>query len=459
MRTLKLALGITALLAAQHQAFATNWFELQNNEQPGAAPYTVWGFIQPQYVHNEGGAVNGIAAPAGAKAYNGQTALFNLVGPDVTHRDQLQIFRARGGVRGVIPGTGEKINYFVLGEVGNNGLTRERHAVLTDASVTFNQIPGARVRVGLGRLPLGEEAMQGVQIMDYINFTGVTDGLLNERQVAPYSTTRPTLPTLGVPFKISKISGAIAGYRDVGVEIYDWFRKDQWEYAYALMVSQGNGIGFDNTLNRGNHDVTGRLQASYVFGGKGPKREDATAYIWRQEGDRAFNGTDYARTREGVGAKYLRNGLRLSGEYIRGRGMIYVSPQPQFNDVGGSVAFEPVNMVAVESSNKASGYYLDMGWRFNQKWEADLRYDEFSKLTNSAFDERKTTTWTLGAQYFFSPALRFQVNYEIRNAKVVDPNAAGLSGTATQQHTQLSNNTTTLNTMGNRLSAQLTWIF
>jgi phosphate-selective porin len=113
----------------------------------------------------------------------------------------------------------------------------------------------------------------------------------------------------------------------------------------------------------------------------------------------------------------------------------------------------------VESSNKASGYYLDMGWRFNQKWEADLRYDEFSKLTNSAFDERKTTTWTLGAQYFFSPALRFQVNYEIRNAKVVDPNAAGLSGTATQQHTQLSNNTTTLNTMGNRLSAQLTWIF
>jgi hypothetical protein len=96
MRTLKLALGITALLAAQHQAFATNWFELQNNEQPGAAPYTVWGFIQPQYVHNEGGAVNGIAAPAGAKAYNGQTALFNLVGPDVTHRDQLQIFRARG---------------------------------------------------------------------------------------------------------------------------------------------------------------------------------------------------------------------------------------------------------------------------------------------------------------------------------------------------------------------------
>lgn len=459
MRTLKLALGVAVLLAAQNQALATNWLELQNNEQPGAAPYTLWGFIQPQYVHNEGGAVNGIASPNGTKAYNGQTALFNLVGPDVTHQDQLQIFRARGGVRGIIPGTDEKINYFVLGEVGNNGLTRERHMVLTDASVTFNHIPGARVRVGLGRLPLGEEAMQGVQLMDYINFTGVTDGLLNERQVTPYSTTRPTSPILGVPFKISKISGAIAGYRDVGMEVYDWFRKDQWEYAYALMLSQGNGIGFDNKLNRGNHDVTGRLQASYVFGGKGPKREDATAYIWRQEGDRAYNGTDYSRIREGVGAKYLRDGLRLSGEYIRGRGMIYVAPQPQFNDVGGTVAFEPVDMVAVESTNKASGYYLDMGWRFNPKWEADVRYDEYNLLTNSAFDERKLTAWTLGAQYILSPALRFQVNYEIRDRKVVNPNAAGLSGTATQQQTQLNNNVTILNTTGNRLSAQLTWIF
>src|SRR5512142_317002 len=58
---------------------AANWFALQNNELPGAKPNTFWGFIQPQYVHNQGGAVNGMAAPAQVQGYNGQPAVFNLV--------------------------------------------------------------------------------------------------------------------------------------------------------------------------------------------------------------------------------------------------------------------------------------------------------------------------------------------------------------------------------------------
>ncbi|HUX63354.1 hypothetical protein [Sulfuricella sp.] len=266
MKKTILAAALVAAFWHAPASFATNWFQLQNNEQPGAAPYTFWGFIQPTYTKNEGGTVSGIpatvvspvnganvAVPAALRAYNGQTALFNLVGPDLAHSDQLQMFRARPGVRGVIPGTDEKINYFALAELGNNALTRERQAVLTDATVTFNYIPGARIRVGLGRLPLGEEAMQGVQIMDYINFTTVTDQLLNERFVAPYVNApgRTSPAVVGAPMAMSQLKGAFGGFRDVGVEVYDWFNRGRWEYAYALMASQANGIDFSDDLNSG----------------------------------------------------------------------------------------------------------------------------------------------------------------------------------------------------------------
>lgn len=450
---------LLAALGYAQAASATNWLELQNNEQAGAKPYTFWGFVQPTYTYNQGDAVNGITAPPGLTPYNDHTALFNLVAPDNTNKDKLQLLRARGGVRGVIPGTDEKINYFTLVEVGNNGLTREKSAVFTDATISFNYIPGARIRAGLGRLPLGEEAMQGIQVFDYINFSNVTDNLLNERFVVPYSTTRPTSPALGVPLASSKVEGAVGGFRDVGVEIYDWFKRDKWEHAYAVMLSQGTGIDFSNDANSGNHDVSVRLQTAYVFGGAGPKRDDAMFYVWHQEGQRKFNGNDYSRVREGIGAKYLRGNLRASGEYIRGRGMIFIGANPPFNDVGGATAFEPVTLVALADTNKADGYYVDLGWKITPKWEVDVRYDQLNRLTNSAFDEREFTTWTLGPQYFFTPKLRLAMNYEIRKLKVENPDAKGQTGTAIAQQTQLKDAGIIASSMGNRISAQLTWSF
>lgn len=445
---------LLASLVQSHTSVAANWFQLQNNEMPGAKAYRFWGFIQPQFVSNEGKAVSGITVPSpGLASYNGRTAVFNQVGPDLSHGEQFQIFRARPGVRGVIPGTNAKINYFLLAELGNNGLTRERSAVITDATVSFNYIPGMRVRVGLGRLPVGEEAMLGEPAMDYINFTGATDGLLNERFVTPYANAARThSPILGVPLKQSKLAGAVGGYRDVGVEVYDWFARGKWEYSYAVMVSRANGIGFNTENNPGNHDISGRLQASCIFGGKGPKREDVTVYIWHQAGKRAYAGSDYSRIREGVGAKYVHGSLRLGGEYIRGSGMIYVGPNPPFNDAG-APAFEPVTLVAVEASNTANGYYIDMGWTILPKIEADLRYDTYDRLPNSTFDERKFTTWTLGGQYFYNHNLRFTVNYEFRKLQSPAP-----FGTAAQK-TQLTDAGIIGNSMGNRLSAQLTYTF
>ena len=185
----KTALAVAMLAAIGHApaSFATNWFTLQNTEAPGAPAAKFWGFIQPQYVNNAGGAVTGLVTPATGSStvgvpavYNNHAPVFNTVGPDLAKTSQAQIFRARPGLRGAV--ADGKVNYFLLGELGNNGLTTTKQAVFTDATVTFNTSV-TRIRLGLGRLPIGEEAMLGEPAMDYINFTNVTDGLLNERFV------------------------------------------------------------------------------------------------------------------------------------------------------------------------------------------------------------------------------------------------------------------------------------
>lgn len=444
-----LAAGLAAALGCAQPSLAANWLELQGNERANAPTFTLWGFIQPTYMASRSTQVTGLTGPAGITRYNGHDLIPNLVAPDYKHGSELFFQRARPGIRGVMP-FDSRINYFVLAELGKNGLTREQDVVLSDASLTFNYIPGARIRAGLFKLPTGEEALEAVHVLDYVNFTNVTDNLLNERIViragaAPGRTTNIPAGLTG-----ASVVGSTSGFRDIGIQAYDWFRHERWEYAYALMVSNGDGINHVGDTN-GSKDVTLRLQTSYIFGGSGARREDVTAYLWHQEGKRTFGSRDYSRIREGIGAKYLRHGLRLGGEYIRGRGMIFNGPQPPFNDAG-APALEPLYAVAPDSSNRADGWYLDAGWRFLPKWEADLRYDTLDRLPNSAANERRFNTWTVGLQHFFTPKARVTFNYEFREQKV--PNPGAITPAA-----QSTNAQAIANALSDRMSLQLTYIF
>ena len=456
---------------------AANWLEMQNNVPPLFDEVQVFGFVQPTYTLNRGDTVNlpatatspvngaTLTIPAGSSSYDGQTALSNLVGPDFEKEEELRVLRTRVGVRGVVPETDERMNYFLLAEIaGKNGLTREDKIVLSDATVTFNYfpggriryLPGARVRLGLGRLPMGEEAMQGIKNMDYINFSAVTAQLLNERFVEAYDvpTGRTTSPSAGVSLTDSSVVGPSGGFRDLGIEVYDWYNEGAWEYAYAVMLSQANGINLNQDLNSGNSDLTTRLQASYVFEGVGPKREDATVFLWRQDGQREFSGSDYGRRRQGLGFTYREDSIRFSGEYIEGEGMILVSTTPPFNDVG-APGFIPTTKVALDRSNTADGYYLETGWEFAPDWELDLRYDELNKLTNSDYDETRFSTWTLGLQHRYSEEMRFTLNYEVRNSEAVHPEARS----SNIQAIQGAVGDAIRGSVGDRISAQLTWYF
>jgi hypothetical protein len=435
-RTLMIT-GAAVTLACSNPALATNWLQVQGNESADAPLFKPFGFLQPTYTRIDAEPVTGLAGAAAA--YNGQDQVANLVGPDLDADAKFQFFRARLGARGVLSPLSDKINYFFLVEGGRNAITAEHDLMVTDASLTFNFIPGARLRAGLFKVPTGEEALVAVHTnYPYVYFTGMSENLLVERQLAP-STAAGAVPA-GLA-KADVTSGG-SGFRDVGIQLYDWFNTGPWELSYAAMLSNGESI--DRLGDRdGNKDLTLRLQASYIFGGKGPNRDDLSLYVWRQDGERRFGTTDYDRLREGAGFMFRKDSYRVSGEYMHGKGMILNGPNPPF--VG--APFYTVGL-----TDEARGWYLEGGWRFHPKWEVDLRHERFDRMTETAANERQFTTTTLGLQYFINPDTRVTVNYELRDATVSNPQAIP-AGPNRDNALKIADN------LGDRLSVQLTWKF
>jgi hypothetical protein len=429
-RRLALFLSCACLPVAAH---ATNWLQLQGTEPPNAPAFKLWGFLQPTYISVDANPISGLAGPA--SGFNGKYTVPNLVGPDLNSNHRAQFFRARLGARGRL---NDKIDYFVLGDAGRNAATAKHHVVLTDASVTFSYIPGARIRAGLFKLPTGEEALTAVQVAyPYVYFSNASQNLLVENQV---QFNGGTFSANGA--STANMASGGSGFRDWGVQVFDWFDKGPWEFSYAAMVSNGSDVN-NWSDNNSDKDITLRFQTSYIFNkSKGPNREDFSAYIWHQGGKRTFNGQDFDRTREGVGFKYLKGNWHVSGEDLRGDGVIVGGPNPPF--VG-----QPIQ---VGLNEKADGWYLEGGWRFLPKWEVDVRRDEYHRMTENASLERDFKTTTLGMQYFINKNTHVTLNYEWRSLDV--PHADVLPAGP-----QRNNAEAIAANLGNRTSLQLTWVF
>lgn len=238
-----------ALLTPPYVTHAANWLMLQGTEPPQAAPTTkLWGFIQPQY-----SATDGTKLPTGTP-FAGQNAVFNTINPDQKTNEQFHVQRARVGVRGQNFPLNAKVNYFFLAEFGNNGITRGGggSGKITDASVTLNYIPGARLRFGQFKYPGAEEGLQAIHVFDYIHFTNVTDQLLLERFFDRDGAPACTVALGGTADTCAnKPNGPVGAFRDVGVQVFDAFEVGSWEHSYAAMLGNGNGIARgDNDDNK-----------------------------------------------------------------------------------------------------------------------------------------------------------------------------------------------------------------
>ena len=429
-------LYVATCLGYSTTSIAADWLTLQGTESPSTAGRAkVWGFIQGQFQQDFSSA-NASDKYVPAK----------LIGPNLTARHMFNVNRARIGVRGNGMPIDSKLNYFILLEAGNNGITSgDGYVKATDASITSTHIPFAKIRAGLFKYPGSEEGLQAIHVFDYINFSTVTNQLMLERFPNDDNYTKTTdgrgnteAQLLGTaPSGFEKPVGA---FRDIGVQVFDTIKYKDWEGSYAAMLGNGNGLNFGD--NNGNKTFYAYLSTEKVFAGKGARRQGLKFFAWYQKGLRAFDTnfanittsasdgtqvynsantqtyTHYNRERFGAGFKYLKDSYRLSAEYLKGKGMIFLGPHKESFDMnapgGAGDGLE----------GQANGWYIDGGWRiFETKFEVDLRYDVYNRLTGDTLEVNYSTV-TLGAQYFMNKKTRLAINYAHRSAKSANNIAA-----------------------------------
>lgn len=439
----------TAVLCSLMSAptYAANWLALQGTEPDGAAPRAkVWGFIQPEYSYTDNTKLQ-------AGPWKGQNAIFNQQRPNLTTNKGFNVLRARLGVRGTGMPLDSNVNYFLLAEFGNNGITAEGggSVKITDASVTLNHIPGARIRVGQFKTPGSEEGLQAIHVFDYINFTNATNGLLLERYFdgdgSGTNVVPGTPPTFNNSGDANRPNGPVSAFRDTGIQVFDIFKVGEWEHSYAVMIGNGNGI--TRSDNDNNSETYLYWSSELVFGGKGARRQGWKLFAWTQDGKRTLTtegAGEYDRTRSGVGTTFKKNKYRAAFEYMTADGMIFNGTDGGALPGAASNNGQTISSFNVETKGEADGAYVHFGYAITPDWEIDLRYDVYNRMTNVAAKERKFETTTLGAQYFFNKKSRLIINYEARSAEA--PNQSGSS-----------NANKILGGIDDRITAQLLIIF
>ena len=493
-----LAATCTALLGgAMTTANAANWTMLQGTEPADAAPRAkLWGFIETSYQKDS----SDTNAYVGTPGNNYSLVAPKLIGPDLESQSGFNVRRARIGVRGQGMPLDGNVNYFILAELGNNGITHGdgSSVKLTDASITFNHIDGARIRVGAFKVPTFEEGYQAIHVFDYINFTEVANQMMLER-FPNKSATLNRNNVAGFNYKdgnnesaYNLFSQPVGAFRDVGVQVFDSFKVNDWEHTYAVMLGNGNGVNFSD--NDDNQDTHLYWSSEKVFGGKGPFRQGMKFFAWSQSGKRTLYNPDtpagndteaggkqeYDRNRSGFGFKLKKGNYRVSAEYLMGDGMIFLGPDnPSYTitapclaavpaGLGGTFPANNVNgaptcqtsanrpLLADGRKGKSDGFYVEGGYKFaGTKWEVDARYDVYNRLTNAtklagpcAF-EFKFETITLGAQYHINKKTRLTMNVANRDFDSVNCPAPAAGG----------NPNNNLHTVGQRVGVQLRHIF
>jgi len=394
---------------------ATNWVMLHGTEPASAPVYRVFGFIGIDHQQTDGDTL-----PAGP--WQGQPMVLNQIPPNFEEKSALQFSHLRLGVRGrLLDG---KLNYWVSPLAGDNAISAngDPNVKLTDASITLNLIPHARVRVGQFFMPVSEEGLTPVVLRDYINPTSVGSQMVNE---LPFDSD-------GLPSKdANDPTGPASGWRDTGIQVFDAFKTGNWEHTYALMAGTGTGLAIYNGSGTGQPEWHLYWSSELVFGGTGPFREGLKLFGWYQDGEREIRAgpkqreQTFDRERYGLGATLRRGPWRAVAEWIKADGMIFNGTDGVA--VPGAVSNNGKLVASYEvlPEEEADGWYLDGGYTLFEKLELRTRFDRLNRGTVSAQTERRFDTLTLGLTYRFNKHVRVLADYQFR-----DFEAPGLPETA-----------------------------
>lgn len=437
-------------------AFSVNWLMLQGVESP-KIDHQLFVFIQPSYTKDLGNEIS-------VGPNSGKRTASTTIAPWFEDDSKFHIRRARAGIRGNFTGLlkndfSEKMNYFLLAEFAPNLLTyrfmgpKKRTLALDHFSLTFNHIKGARIRLGLFKTPGLEETYQGIPAQDYIEFTDFAAREVLERFATGNTRMSPsggTNENIGTPVKISQ---GFNGVRDWGVQIFDSFKQDDWDYSYAFMLGRGTGIHESERVQNMLEQYYYLSAEQSLPGGKGPWKYGIKYYAWLQNGERIFSSDPqmqaFERKRYGLGVRSqgalfnMKAKQRLDIGLMFADGMIFVSPVGAVK--GGDLMF------AAQKGNRSRALSIDYGYFIMPKWELMFRWDKHELLYEAddqvwtQGDSKNIETMTYGIQHRFTPKIKLTFNFIDR--KVTAPY---------EDHPVIDN---VLNSIGQRYSFQLTWIY
>ena len=414
------------LLLSISYGYSANWLMIQGTQEETTKDHNLWGFGQLRYIHNRGDIY---------ETYGMNKTPFSLNKPDLQKQETFILSRLRIGLRGRLDDK-NKINYFILTEFGENGITNpagyRQHSYLTDLSVTLRYLP-INIRVGQYKYPGSEEGLMARFASPFIQFTTVSDQLMLERYISSQSENSTTY--LGRP------AHSVGAYRDNGIKLFQQIDLDKTSsITYAYMYGLGSGIQMDNVNDS---HPTHYLYMAYenIFGAiKGYNTESLKLYGWYQKGKRKLLDELYDRTRYGIGLTYYDGSLRVEGEYMKGKGMIFTGAKDTSSTPSNNVwLFE----IEADKNNKADGYYISATYKLQPNIEAIARYDEYHRMENISAKERSVKNTTLGFSYKFEGANRIDFNYTFVKAY------APYNGTAQD----------ILNNAGDIARIQLTWVY
>lgn len=355
-----------------------------------------------------------------AGGWSGQPDQFNRFAPRYADGSVFQIPGAGVGVHGRLRSGALTYRAALLGGENPTVQNDGGFVQLTDASVAWHSLPHARVRLGLFRQPLGDEAISPQQ--RYLYPSHVTQQMVQERYFRSDGSVNGSA---------NLDLGPVSSFRDIGVQVFDAFRAQEWEHTYAVMLGRGTGV--DPSMNRTGGERYVYWSSEWILSGEGPQRNGIKLYAWDQRGQRRLLAgaaqlpETFDRQRGGVGASLRSAGWSLAGEWISARGLVYHGPD------GGAIPGSLSNNGALVAGynvlpkSKARGWYGDVGYRVLPPLELQLRYDVLNRGSDSASTEIRFEALTLGGAWAVAPATRLLFGYQFRRYQA--PRLDGASAT------------------------------
>lgn len=454
MKKLGSTLALVGALASVSppEVFAADWIMLQGTE-PAKVKHRFFGLVSMSYSNYLGcDPLSGLARPNGTPTgdtttgpglNNGYYVNNCRVGPELDNdnkgwRLDTLVLGARGNIE---PG---KINYLLAANFGQNAANykplntnREYMGSLTDASVTFSYLPGARVRLGLFKKPGPEELMESMKTKDFIYPTDFVRRDQIERFVDGSAKGTAPIADQGYVDSVSTYAKDADLGRDWGIQVFDSFKVGKWSHTYAAMMGNGNGIHQDDNNNE--KDLNLYFASEYDLpGGKGPMKNGVKIYGYHQSGVRNYiidalnnKSEDFDRIRYGIGVQALGRFFgedsykhRFGIDLMFAEGMVLQSATTSCTDC----PYGGLLQIASERENKAKGTTVEYGFYLNKHWQFDARFSRNNLLYETVenkywadSDERIITEMAVGGSYHFSPKTRLTVNYVFRESEAPNP--------------------------------------